>query len=180
MPSNNENSTEYSPLFRVVLVEPEIPNNTGNIGRTCICAQCELHLVGPLGYSLDDKYLKRAGLDYWPHLKYQSFDSWAEWEKDNLPADSAIYLFSTKATRSLYEIEFRPGDFLVFGKESKGLNPALLERFPNNTFRIPMYGSIRSLNLANAVSIAIYEGVRQNLSRFQDCKIRKESRMEQR
>ncbi len=147
-------------LFRVVLVEPEIPNNTGNIGRTCIGAASELHLVGQLGFEITDKRLKRAGLDYWQHLKWcqhKSVDSWLETVEDK----SRIHLFTTKTKNTIYNKEFRKGDWLVFGKETKGLSADILSMFPDQHVTLPMYGPIRSLNLANAVSIGLYEAIRQ-------------------
>ncbi len=147
-------------LFRVVLIEPEIPNNTGNIGRTCIGAASELHLVGKLGFEITDKRLKRAGLDYWKHLKWfqhESFESWLESVEDK----SRIHLFTTKTKNTIYKKQFKRGDWLVFGKETKRLSAEILKMFPDQHVTLPMYGPIRSLNLANSVSIGLYEAIRQ-------------------
>lgn len=147
-------------LFRVVLVEPEIPNNTGNIGRTCIGAAAELHLVGKLGFEINDKRLKRAGLDYWKHLswhQHESFEAWLSQVEDT----SRIHLFTTKTKKTIYRSSFQKGDWLVFGKETKGLSADILGMFPDQHVTLPMYGPIRSLNLANAVSIGLYEAIRQ-------------------
>jgi tRNA (cytidine/uridine-2'-O-)-methyltransferase len=146
--------------FRVVLVEPEIPNNTGNIGRTCVGTYSELHLVHPLSFEISDKQLKRAGLDYWPDLEvveHSSFGSWLEKVED----PSRVFFFTTKVERSLYEVEFQPGDWLVFGKETKGLGSEIIEKYTKNCVTIPMPGPVRSFNLANSVAIAVFEGVRQ-------------------
>lgn len=148
------------PFFHIVLVEPEIPNNTGNIGRTCVGASCELHLVGKLGFELTDKYLKRAGLDYWKHLTWHHHQSWDEWQKQ-IQDQSRVFYFSTKAEKTLYQAKFKKGDWLVFGKETKGLGTEILKENDAHTLLIPQFGKIRSLNLANAVAIAAYEGIRQ-------------------
>lgn len=149
-------------LFRIVLIEPEIPQNTGNIGRTCVATQCELHLVGKMGFEINDTNVKRAGLDYWPHLTWfhhQSFEDW--WGLVGDP--SRVWFFTTKTQRTYFEAQFKPGDWLVFGKETKGLDPDLLQRFPQQNLTIPMIGEgARSLNLATSVAIAAYEGLRQN------------------
>lgn len=147
-------------MFNVVLVEPEIPQNTGNISRTCAVTGCTLHLVRPLGFSVDDRYLKRAGLDYWNELDLHYYDSFAELE-EKYP-DARFFLFSTHAERNYAEANFRPGDFLVFGKETAGLGPELLSRRRDNAVRIPMRKDLRSLNLSNSVAIAVYEAFRQN------------------
>lgn len=149
-----------SHLFNVVLIEPEIGANTGNIGRTCVGLECKLHLVGQLGFSITDKQLRRAGLDYWPHLDFVHHATWADWWKE-VGDPSRVFFFSTKAEKSLYEIEFQAGDWLVFGKETKGLDPQILAEFPSQLRKIPMTGPIRSLNIATAVAITLFEGFRQ-------------------
>lgn len=149
-----------SSKFKIVLVEPEIPNNTGNIGRTCIGADSELHLIGPLGFEIDDKRLRRAGLDYWPHLKWYQYKSFEDWIQQ-VPDVRRIHFFTTKTNHHIYESSFQEGDWLVFGKETKGLSAEILERFPDQHVTLPMFGPIRSLNLANAVSIGLYEAIRQ-------------------
>lgn len=147
-------------MFNIVLVEPEIPQNTGNIVRTCAATGCVLHLVKPLGFEISDKYLKRAGLDYWHFvtIKYwDSFDELYESEKGN-----NFYFFTTKGRLRHSDVKFEKGDFLVFGKETKGLPETLLIKHPDECLRIPMIDETRSLNLSNSVAIAVYEGLRQN------------------
>ena len=152
-----------APLFHVILHEPEIPNNTGNIGRTCIAAGCALHLVRPLGFDTSEKACRRAGLDYWPRLKPREHDSFDECLRAIEPsgAPARVWLFTTKASRSVYDAEFRKGDGLVFGKETRGLPDELLRRFPERCVGFPMAPGERSLNLATAVCAAVYEGIRQ-------------------
>ena len=147
-------------MFHIVLVEPEIPQNTGNIARTCAVTGASLHLVRPLGFSLDDKQLKRAGLDYWGELDVSYYNSFAEEEQAHPTA--RFFLLSTHATRSYAEAQYRDGDFLVFGKETAGLGPALLARRSEDAVRIPMREGLRSLNLSNAVALVLYEALRQN------------------
>ncbi len=148
-------------FFNVVLIEPEIPQNTGNIGRTCVSAKCHLHLVGPLGFEITDSRLKRAGLDYWPHLHWTQYSDWDQWWSQ-VPDPSRVFFFSTKASAAYFEHQFQPGDWLVFGRETRGLDPEVLQRFAGQTLRIPMPGPVRSLNLATAAAVVVYEGLRQN------------------
>lgn len=148
------------PRFHVVLVEPEIAANTGNIGRTCVGLNAKLHLVGQLGFSITDRRLKRAGLDYWPYLDFVHHPHWDEWWKE-VPDPKRVFFFSTKAAQSLYEPKFQHGDWFVFGRETKGLDPAVISRFSDQALRIPMTGPIRSLNIATAVAIVLFEGYRQ-------------------
>ncbi len=145
--------------MKVVLVEPEIPQNTGNIARTCAVTNSSLYLVRPLGFSTDDKYLKRAGLDYWDKLDIHYYDSIQELISDY--PDNNFYFASTKSAHSYHEISYKFDDFLVFGKETAGLPESLLKKNLNNCIRIPMGEQLRSLNLANSVSIILYEGLRQ-------------------
>ena len=147
-------------FFKLVLIEPEIPSNTGNIGRTCVAANSELQLVGPLGFEITDKKLKRAGLDYWLHLKYKYYKNFKEWESRE-PLTRA-WFFSTKGQNSLYDCQIQKGDLLVFGKETKGLGHDLLSSYPKQTVLIPFPGKVRSLNLSNAVAITLFEALRQN------------------
>lgn len=150
-------------LFHVVLHEPEIPNNTGNIGRTCVATGCSLHLIHPLGFDTDEKACRRAGLDYWPRLdvrEHASFDTYLE-----SAAPARAWLLSTKATRLVFDGELRRGDHLIFGKETAGLPADVLERFPDRVLALPMMPAERSLNVATAVCAVIYEGVRQALAR---------------
>ena len=146
--------------MNVVLVAPEIPSNTGNIGRTCLATGTPLHLVGPLGFQLDDKQLKRAGLDYWPRLNCKVYKSWEEWKVKYLKPKK-VWFFSTKGHFSLYEVNFSEEDFLVFGSETKGLPKALLKEYQERTLFLPITGPVRSLNLANTVAVALYEALRQ-------------------
>lgn len=147
-------------MFDIVLVEPEIPQNTGNIARTCAATGCRLHLVKPLGFEISDKYLKRAGLDYWEYVQVRIWENF-EQLKEEFP-DSTFYYFTTKGRKTHAEAELKEGDFLVFGKETKGLPEELLKANPNSCLRIPMLGELRSLNLSNSVAVAVYEGLRQN------------------
>lgn len=146
-------------MFNVVLVEPEIPQNTGNIVRTCAATGCKLHLVRPLGFEVTDKYLKRAGLDYWSDVEifyYNGTD-----ELFSAFPSSRFFFFTTKALNNYCDAEFAENDFLVFGKETKGLPEELLKSRRESCLRIPMVGETRSLNLSNSVAIAVYEGLRQ-------------------
>lgn len=146
-------------MFHIVLVEPEIPPNTGNIGRLCLATKSTLHLIKPLGFSLDDRELKRAGLDYWRDVEMRLWDSLAELQAAQAISTRYFYL-TTKTERPYYEIKFRPGDFLVFGRETKGLPEILLRDRAEDLLTIPMHGT-RSLNLATAVAIVLFEAVRQ-------------------
>lgn len=146
--------------FKIVLIEPEIPNNTGNIGRTCVGALCELHLVGQLGFEISDKQLRRAGLDYWTHLKFFHHQSWEDWWA-KVVDPRRVFFFSTKVDTSYFQEDFQKGDWLVFGKETKGLESWILEKYSNQCLTIPMQGPIRSLNLATAVATVTFEGIRQ-------------------
>lgn len=145
--------------MHIVLVEPEIPGNTGNIARLCAATGCELHLVKPLGFSIEDKYLKRAGLDYWHLVKVHVHENFAEVQK--LYQGHNFYFNTTKASKSHSDIEYQSEDMLVFGKETAGLPQELLQRYPDNCVRIPMIDDARSLNLSNAVAVVVYEALRQ-------------------
>ena len=147
-------------MFNIVLVEPEIPQNTGNISRTCAVTGCALHLVRPLGFSIEDRYLKRAGLDYWDSLSLNVYDSFDSVVEQN--SNARFYLFSTHAQKAYTDIQYCENDFLVFGKETAGLGEALLSRYHQNIARIPMLQNQRSLNLSNSVAIVVYEAFRQN------------------
>ncbi len=143
-----------------MLVSPQIPPNTGNVARTCAVTGSRLHLVGPLGFSLESKELRRAGLDYWEDLRPERYADWADFEARTLRGQSgSLHLFTARAGRSLYQARFRPGDFLVFGQEQLGLPPALLEAFPDRCLGIPMLAGQRSLNLAVAVGVALYRAL---------------------
>ncbi len=150
---------KYEPQLHVVLHQPEIPYNTGSVGRTCVATGAKLWLVRPLGFRIDDYYLRRAGLDYWEHLEWEVVDDWPALEA-RLPG-VAMHYFS-KAGRRLYtEVRYQPGDVLVFGCESKGLPPDMLAAHAEQTVRIPTRPQVRSLNLSNAVAVALYEAWRQ-------------------
>ncbi|RME46970.1 MAG: tRNA (cytidine(34)-2'-O)-methyltransferase [Deltaproteobacteria bacterium] len=144
-------------MFHLVLVEPEIPQNTGNIGRLCLAVHATLHLVGPLGFRLDEKAVRRAGLDYWKHVRYRRHPSF-EALRAAYP-EATFRFFSTKGQRCYTDVAYQPGDFLVFGRESTGLPPSLFD--PAEALHIPIFGPVRSLNLASSVAIVVYEGIRQ-------------------
>lgn len=152
-----------SPPFEIALVEPEIPPNTGNIARLCAATGTPLHLVGPLGFRLYDRDLKRAGLDYWDHVAVTRHDDLPAFER--VLAQKRFFLFSTRGTRPYTEANFESGDMLVFGSETRGLPAALLERYPETLLTIPMMNDkVRSLNLANTAAIVLYEALRQTRS----------------
>jgi tRNA (cytidine/uridine-2'-O-)-methyltransferase len=145
--------------INIVLVEPEIPANTGNIARTCSVTGAQLHLVKPLGFSISDKHLKRAGLDYWPYLNVVVHESLQAFFENT----SGVYYYcSTKAKKYYHETAFEDGCFLLFGKETKGLPEELIFSHPDNAIKIPMREGLRSLNLSNSVAIILYEALRQN------------------
>ena len=146
-------------MFNVVLVEPEIPPNTGNVGRLCVATQSTLHLVKPFGFSLDHRKLRRAGLDYWDEVQLQLWDSFDALQQAQA-ADARYFFLTTKAERPYYTVNFRNGDFLVFGRETKGLPHKLLAANADDCITIPMHGT-RSLNLSTAVAIVLFEAVRQ-------------------
>ncbi|MFI4871414.1 MAG: tRNA (cytidine(34)-2'-O)-methyltransferase [Phycisphaerales bacterium JB061] len=150
-------------MFHVVLHEPEIPNNTGNIGRTCVATGSGLHLIEPLGFDIDEKACRRAGLDYWPRLSLRThadFDAYA-----SATPGARRWMLSTKGGSLVYDADLRPGDHLVFGKESRGLPGEILERAGDRLLRLPMMPGERSLNLSSTVCTVLYEGVRQCLAR---------------
>ncbi len=155
--------TGPDPLFHIVLHQPEIPNNTGNIGRTCVAVGAMLHLIRPLGFSTSEKACRRAGLDYWPRLSVREHDSWDLYVAA-YPPPARRWLFSTKATKTVFDAPIRRGDHLVFGKETAGLPDELLRRFPDEVVSLPMAAGERSLNVATAVCAATYEGIRQALA----------------
>ena len=149
-------------MFHVVLVEPEIPPNTGNIARLCLAADADLHLVKPLGFSLEDKYLRRAGMDYWEQVRVTLWGSWSELHAARLAGGAARYfLLTTKTDRPYYGQEFAPGDYLVFGRETRGLPESLLAAERERLLTIPMAPAARSLNLATAAGIVLFEAMRQ-------------------
>ncbi|MBQ1901962.1 MAG: tRNA (cytidine(34)-2'-O)-methyltransferase [Lachnospiraceae bacterium] len=146
--------------LNVVLFEPEIPANTGNIGRTCVATNTRLHLIEPLGFKLNDKTVKRAGMDYWKDLDVIRYDDWDDFCEKN--PDAKIYMATTKAKHTYTEVEFEPDCFIMFGKESAGIPEEILVQHPDTSIRIPMVGETRSLNLSNSVAIVLYEALRQN------------------
>lgn len=146
--------------LNIVLIEPEIPNNTGNIGRLALASGSNLHLVKPFGFEISDARLKRAGLDYWQHLNVHYYENLDEFLNKN--KDSEMVFLSSHGTENHWDIPFQDNLFLVFGKESVGLPKSLIEKEENKLFKIPIYSNhVRSLNLANAVSVVVYEGMRQ-------------------
>lgn len=146
-------------MLNIVLYEPEIPSNTGNIGRTCVATGTRLHLIEPLGFRLNEKALKRAGMDYWEHLDVTRYINFAEFLQKNPGAK--IYMATTKAKHIYTEVHYEPDCYLMFGKESAGIPEEILVEHEERAIRIPMCGQIRSLNLANSVSIVLYEALRQ-------------------
>ncbi len=151
---------ETDPIFHVVLVEPEIPANTGNIARTCLAAGARLHLIKPLGFVIDDRSLRRAGLDYWREVDVVMWDSFEAFLA-GIPPGSRMFFLTTKTNRPYCGAHFQPGDFLVFGRETKGLPEALLTAHRDELLTIPMTEKTRSLNLATAAGIVLFEAVRQ-------------------
>ncbi len=147
--------------LNIVMVEPEIPQNTGNVARTCAATGARLHLVGPMGFQIDDKKLKRAGLDYWHMLDITMYSSLSDFFEKNPQANQTGYYFSTKAKHTHTEVTYPDNCYLFFGKETVGLPESLLYEHPDTTVRIPMITQARSLNLSNAIAIAAYEVLRQ-------------------
>lgn len=145
-------------IINVVMVEPEIPQNTGNVARTCAATGARLHLVGPMGFTIDDKKLKRAGLDYWHFLDISYYDNLNQFFEKN---SGEFFFFTTKARHTYTEVKYPDNCYLFFGKETKGLPEELLIKNPDRCVRIPMQHDIRSLNLSNSVAIAVYETLRQ-------------------
>ena len=145
-------------MFNIVLYEPEIPQNTGNIARLCACTGCRLYLIGKLGFSISSKYTKRAGLDYWDSVDIKKYNTMEELYEEN--KDATFYYLTTKSKKLYTDIEFKDGDFLVFGPETRGLPDKYIS--DKNAITIPMKEGQRSLNLSNSVAITVYEGIRQN------------------
>lgn len=147
-------------MLNIVLHEPEIPTNTGNIGRTCVAAGARLHLIEPLGFRLDEKSLKRAGMDYWKDLDVKTYIDYEDFLEKNPGAK--IYMATTKAEKTYTEVTYEPDCYIMFGKESAGIPEEILVKHKEESIRIPMVGDIRSLNLGNSVAIVLYEALRQN------------------
>lgn len=147
--------------LHIVLIEPEIPQNTGSIGRLCLATGTTLHLVHPLGFDISDRAVRRAGLDYWEHVKVVEHES-AEAFMASMPEDAPLMFLDEKAAHSLYEHEFKPGTYMIYGKETLGLPEWMLTRYSHLTVSIPMFDArVRSLNLSNSAAIVLYEGIRQ-------------------
>lgn len=147
------------PKLHIVLYEPEIPQNTGNIGRLCVGADCSLHLIKPIRFMLDDKAIRRAGLDYWQHLDLHIHNSFEDF--CSLFPNGKMHFATTKTRIGYWDTKFSEGDILIFGPESRGLPESLLNQYPDSCIRIPMSDKIRSINLANSVGIVMYEALRQ-------------------
>lgn len=151
----------YSSM-NIVLLEPEMPANTGNIGRTCVATGSRLHLIEPLGFQINEKAVKRAGLDYWDKLDVTVYDCYLDFLEQNPRAAKKLYMASTKAPKVYTEVSYELGDYIMFGKESAGIPEEILAKHKETTVRIPMLSDIRSLNLANSVAVVLYEALRQN------------------
>ena len=149
-------------MFNIVMVHPEIPHNTGAAGRLALATGATLHLIEPLGFEIDDKAVKRAGLDYWKDVSVKIWSSWENFET-HLSADDRIFLLTTKTDKPYWNTQFRPNDYLVFGRETKGLDEELIKKHADTAITIPMIsGSTRSLNLATSIGIVLFEAARQN------------------
>lgn len=146
--------------MNIVLLEPEIPQNTGNIGRTCVATGTKLHLIEPFGFRIDEKSVRRAGMDYWPSLEKETYISYMDFKEKH--ADSVVYMATTKAEKMYTEVEYEPDCFIMFGKESAGIPEEILVENSDKCIRIPMIGDTRSLNLSNSVAVILYEALRQN------------------
>ena len=150
-------------MFNIVLVQPEIPPNTGNVIRLAANTGCRLHLIEPLGFSMDDKHMRRAGLDYHEYADLKKHANWPAFVDSEKPDATRVFAMTTRGSRNLYDVAFQPGDWLIFGSETKGLDAALRESFaPNQRLKLPMQANQRSLNLSNSVAVAVFEAWRQN------------------
>jgi tRNA (cytidine/uridine-2'-O-)-methyltransferase len=150
-------------MFHIVLVEPEIPPNTGNVIRLAANTGCTLHLVEPLGFSMDDKHMRRAGLDYHEYADLRRHADWDAFMTQERPTRERMFALTTKGSRAAYGVRFEPGDWLIFGSETRGLSPELREKFaPTQRIKLPMLEGQRSLNLSNAVAVTVFEAWRQN------------------
>lgn len=154
-------------MINIVLLEPEMPANTGNIGRTCVAAGARLHLIEPLGFKINDKMIKRAGLDYWDKLDVTVYDNYQDFLDKN--PGCKIYMATTKAPKAYTHVQYEPDCYIMFGKESAGIPEDILYDNQENCVRIPMIGDIRSLNLGNSVAIVLYEALRQNNFENMNC-----------
>ena len=149
-------------MMNIVLLEPEMPSNTGNIGRTCVATNTRLHLIEPLGFKLNEKALKRAGLDYWDKLDVSVYSDYQDFLEKNPQAAGNMYFATTKAHKGYSDVSYSPDCYLMFGKESAGIPEEILVENEEHCIRIPMWGDIRSLNLSNSAAIVLYEALRQN------------------
>lgn len=147
-------------MLNIVLLEPEIPANTGNIGRTCAATNTRLHLIEPLGFKLNEKSLKRAGMDYWTEIDVKTYIDFQDFQEQN--PEAKLYMATTKAAKMYTEVSYEPDCYIMFGKESAGIPEELLVKYKENCVRIPMVGDTRSLNLGNSAAIILYEALRQN------------------
>jgi tRNA (cytidine/uridine-2'-O-)-methyltransferase len=154
---------KYEPILHVVLHQPEIPPNTGNVARTCVAVGAKLWLVKPLGFEITQKRLRRAGLDYWPHLEWETVENWTELTErlSEVLAQGRAWFFTKTAEREYTQVKYQRGDALIFGCETSGLPGEILAEHPEQTLRIPIRPQVRSLNLSNAAAVAMYEAVRQ-------------------
>ncbi|MCH2117199.1 MAG: tRNA (cytidine(34)-2'-O)-methyltransferase [Pirellulales bacterium] len=159
IPGHLVEMSHYQPKLHVVLHQPEIPYNTGSVGRTCVAVGAKLWLVRPLGFQVDDYHLRRAGMDYWQHLEWETVDDWEALEETLAPGRT--WFFTKKAEQNYLDAEFQPGDALVFGSESQGLPGSILAKYADKTVRISTRPQVRSLNLSNSVAVATYEALRQ-------------------
>lgn len=147
------------PSLNIVLLEPEIPANTGNIGRSCVTVGAVLHLIRPLGFSTDDKYIKRSAMDYWALLDVRLYDNFDDFRSKN--ADPLLFVTSSKVSRPYTDVAYPPGAFIMFGKESAGIPKSILDLYPETTIRIPMVPGVRCLNLSSSVAVVMFEALRQ-------------------
>jgi tRNA (cytidine/uridine-2'-O-)-methyltransferase len=152
-------------MFNIVLVEPQIPQNTGNIGRVCVATNSTLHLIEPLGFAIDEKSVKRAGLDYWDKLDLKVWKSLDHFYSEN-PFSDRHFFATTKTEQKYFDVEYKNGDYIYFGREDKGLSMDILSKNYDGGVTIPMVGDTRSLNLSNSVSIILYEAIKQNFKEF--------------
>ena len=149
-------------MLNIVLVNPEIPFNTGNIGRSCVATGTRLHLVGKLGFKIASKEIRRSGLDYWPNLDYKRHETWEDFLTAEQPRENQMFFLSTKGTKTFWNANFPPNAYLVFGAESCGLPKEFYERYKESLLTIPMTGPVRSLNLSSSAAIVLFEALRQN------------------
>lgn len=153
-------------MLHIVLINPEIPFNTGNIGRSCVATGTRLHLVGKLGFKIESKEIRRSGLDYWPNLDWRRYESWEDFLSVNQPSPEQLFFMSTKGETPYWDAQFQDGSYLCFGAESCGLPASFYTQYKNRLFTIPMTGPVRSLNLSASAAITLFEALRQNRSSY--------------